>query len=131
MVINLVKVIKLMDMMIGDVKTELTEAEHEEEMAQKDYENLMAASQTTRATNAESITEKESASAEWTEKIENAKTEQASTTEALAKVKEYVAGLHSSCDFLVENYGARKEARTNEVEGLKNAKSVLAGANFS
>ena len=107
------------------------EGEHAEEMAQKDYENLMAASQKTRATNAESITEKESASAEWTEKIENAKTEQASTTEALAKLKEYIAGLHSSCDFLMENYGARKEARTNEVEGLKNAKSVLAGANFS
>merc|ERR1719305_128300 len=124
-------VINLMDMMIGDVKTDLTEGEHAEEMAQKDYENLMASSQKTRATNAESITEKESASAEWTEKIENAKTGQASTTEALAKVKEYIAGLHSSCDFLVENYGARKEARTNEIEGLKNAKSVLAGANFS
>ena len=124
-------VIALMDMMIGDVKTDLTEGEHAEEMAQKDYENLMSASQKTRATNAESITEKESASSEWMEKIENAKTDQASTTEALAKVKEYIAGLHSSCDFLIENYGARKEARTNEVEGLKNAKSVLAGANFS
>merc|ERR1719390_67707 len=106
-------VIKLMDMMIGDVKTDLTEGEHAEEMAQKDYENLMAASQKTRATNAESITEKECASAEWSEKIENSKTEQASTTEALAKVKEYIAGLHSSCDFLVENYDARKgRART-------------------
>merc|ERR1719301_224493 len=124
-------VIALMDMMISDLKTDLTEGEHAEEMAQKDYENLMSASQKTRATNAESITEKESASSEWMEKIENAKTEQASTTEALAKVKEYIAGLHSSCDFLIENYGARKEARTNEVEGLKNAKSVLAGANFS
>merc|ERR1719420_2105651 len=106
-------VIALMDMMIGDLKTDLTEGEHAEEMAQKDYENLMSASQKTRATNAESITEKESASAEWREKIEVAKTEQASTTEALAKVKEYIAGLHSSCDFLIENYGARKEARTN------------------
>ena len=26
----------------------------------------------------------------------------------------------------VENYGARKEARTNEIEGLKNAKAVPA-----
>merc|ERR1719263_830471 len=104
-------VIGLMDMMMGDLKTEHTEAEHAEEMAQKDYENLMAASQKSRATNAESITE----------------TESASTTEALAKLKEYIAGLHSSCDFLVENYESRKEARTNEVEGLKNAKSVLAG----
>merc|ERR1719359_1212857 len=118
-------------MMIGDVKTDLTEGEHAEEMAQKDYENLMAASQKTRATNAESITEKEIASAEWTEKIENAKTESASTTEALAKVKEYIAGLHSSCDFLIENFAARAEARTSEIEGLKNAKAVLSGANFS
>merc|ERR1719183_1974250 len=116
-------VIKLMDMMISDVKTDLTDSEHAEEMAQKDYENLMATSQKTHATNAESITEKESASAEWSEKIENAKTEQASTTDALAKLKEYIAGLHSSCDFLIENYGTRKEARTSEVEGLKNAKT--------
>jgi len=123
-------VIGLMDMMMTDLKTEHTEAEHAEEMAQKDYENLMAASQKTRTTNAESITEKESASATWTEKIENSKEEQASTTEALAKLAEYIAGLHGSCDFLVENYDARKEARTSEVEGLKNAKSVLSGANF-
>merc|ERR1719198_17129 len=33
------------------------EGEHVEEMAQKDYENLMSASQKSRATNAESITE--------------------------------------------------------------------------
>jgi hypothetical protein len=124
-------VIGLMDMMMGDLKTEITESEHAEEMAQKDYENLMAESQKSRATNAESITEKESASAEWTEKIENAKTEQASTTQALATLQEYIAGLHGTCDFLVENYAARKEARTNEVEGLKNAKSVLSGANFA
>merc|ERR1719258_427423 len=103
--------------MIGDVKTDLTEGEHAEEMAQKDYENLMAASQKSRATNAESITEKESASAEWSEKIEIAKTDSASTTQALATLKEYIAGLHSSCDFLVEEYETRKEARTNEIEG--------------
>merc|ERR1719473_1351857 len=124
-------VMQLMDMMAGDLKKDMSDGKHAEEMAQKDYENLMSASQKTRATNAESITEKESSSAEWAEKIENAKTEQASTTEALAKLKEYIAGLHSSCDFLVENYGARKEARTNEIEGLKNAKSVLSGASFS
>jgi len=91
----------------------------------------MATSQQSREKMAASITGKESASAEWGEKIENAKTDQASTTEALAKLKEYIAGLHASCDFLMESYDARKEARTNEIEGLKNAKSVLAGANFS
>ena len=86
-------VMQLMDNMVEELKTEHTESKHEEETAQKDYEDLMSASQKTRSKNAESITEKESAKSEWTEKIENAKTEHASTTEALAKLAEYIAGL--------------------------------------
>jgi len=121
-------VMGLMDMMLGDLKTDHSDSEHAEEMAQKDYENLMSASQKTRATNAKSITEKESAKAEWSEKIENSKTSQASTTDALMKLNEYISGLHASCDFLIDNYSMRKEARANESEGLKNAKAVLSGA---
>ena len=82
----------LMDNMVNDLKTEYTEAEHEEETAQKDYEDLMGASQKTRSSNAKSITEKESAKSEWTEKIENAKGEHASTAEALATLAEYISG---------------------------------------
>ena len=85
-------VMQLMDNMVEELKTEHTESKHEEETAQKDYEDLMAASQKSRTKNAESITEKESAKSEWSEKIENAKTESASTTEALAKLAEYIAG---------------------------------------
>jgi len=124
-------VMALMDKMTDELKTDLTDAEHAEEMAQKDYENLMGASQKSRASAAKSITEKESAKAEWSEKIENAKTEHASTTAALLALNEKIAGLHASCDFLTENASMRKDARTNEIEGLKNAKAVLSGANMS
>merc|ERR1719482_375728 len=124
-------VMALMDEMVNDLKSDLTDAKHAEETGQADYERLMEASQKTRSANAKSITEKEGAKADWQEKIENAKTEEASTKEALLKIGEYISGLHGSCDFLVENYGMRKEARTNEIEGLKNAKAVLSGANFS
>merc|ERR1719199_547613 len=123
-------VIALMDMMIKDLKTDHTEAKRAEETAQKDYETLMATSQESREKMAACITSKESSSAEWTEKIENAKTDQASTTEALGKLNELIAGLHAECDFLIANYDTRKEARTNEIEGLKNAKAVLSGASF-
>merc|ERR1719482_2027534 len=124
-------VMALMDQMINDLKSDMTESKHDEETAQADYERLMKASQETRAANADSITQKEADKASWEEKIESAKEEQMSSMDALEKVHEYIAGLHSSCDFLVENYDLRKTARTNEIEGLKNAKSVLAGANFS
>jgi hypothetical protein len=123
-------VIGLMDMMVDDLKRDHTEAKHAEETAQKDYERLMSTSQKSREQMAKSITEKESADAEYMEKLENAKTDQASTTDALQKLHEFIAGLHADCDFLVENYDVRKEARTNEVEGLKNAKAVLSGASF-
>merc|ERR1719352_732094 len=124
-------VMALMDQMVDDLKSDMTEAKHAEETAQADYERLMKASQETRAANAKSITEKEGAKAGWQEKIETAKEDQASTKDQLLKIGEYISGLHGSCDFLVENYDLRKEARTNEIEGLKNAKAVLSGANFS
>ena len=44
---------------------------------------------------------------------------------------EYIHGLHSECDWLVENYDNRKTARAGEVDSLNNAKAVLAGADFS
>merc|ERR1719408_243958 len=35
------------------------------------------------------------------------------------------------CDFLIQNFDKRKEARTNEIEAIKKAKAVLASADFS
>merc|ERR1719473_1542936 len=124
-------VMALMDQMVNDLKSDMTDAKHAEETAQSDYERLMQASQETRAANAKSITQKESDKATWQEKIETAKEDQMSNLDGLEKVNEYIAGLHSSCDFLVDNYDLRKTARTNEIEGLKNAKAVLSGASFS
>jgi len=124
-------VLALMDMMIEDLKKDRTEQEYAEKTAQKDYETLMSQSQKTREDKSASITEKEDSKATWGEKLEAAKAEEASTKDSLMKIGELIQGLHAKCDFLLQNYDARKEARTNEIEGLKNAKAVLAGANFS
>ena len=48
----------------------------------------------------------------------------------LGSLKQTMAQIHADCDFLIENYDLRKAARSNEIEGLANAKSVLSGANF-
>merc|ERR1719353_1255773 len=52
-------VIGLMDMLLKELQDGITEAEHEEETAQKDYERLMSDSQASRAKMADSITTKE------------------------------------------------------------------------
>merc|ERR1719217_1614366 len=124
-------VIALMDMLLKELQDGITEAEHEEETAQKDYERLMSDSQASRATMADSITTKEAAKAELDSKIVATKEKKASLETELANIKQYLVQLHADCDFIIENFDMRKAARENEVEGLKNAKSVLSGANFS
>merc|ERR1719171_1323698 len=123
-------VIALMDMLLKELQDGITEAEHEEKTAQSDYERLMSESQKSRATMVESITSKEVAKADLDTKIEATKEKKSSEEAQLESLKQTIAQLHADCDFLIENYDLRKAARANEVEGLKNAKSVLSGANF-
>jgi septal ring factor EnvC (AmiA/AmiB activator) len=123
-------VIALMDMLLKELQDGITEAENEEKTAQKDYERLMVESKESRASMSESITSKEVAKADLDTKIEATKEKKTSQETQLSSLKQTMAQLHADCDFLVENYDLRKAARENEVEGLKNAKSVLSGASF-
>merc|ERR1719353_2690655 len=123
-------VIALMDMLLKELQDGIVEAENEEKTAQTDYERLMSESQASRATMVESITSKEVAKADLDTKIEATKEKKTSEEAQLASIKQTLAQLHADCDFLIENYDLRKAARENEVEGLKNAKSVLSGASF-
>merc|ERR550514_47915 len=97
-------VLSLMDMLIKELQDEITEATHEEETAQKDYETLMSESQASRSKKAESITSKEAAKADLDVKTENTKEAKASQEAELMNTNEYIAQLHGSCDFLVQNY---------------------------
>merc|ERR1719271_595071 len=54
----------------------------------------------------------------------------ASETE-LKAVKDYIQTLHNDCDFLLEYYTERKEARAGEIDAIGKAKAVLSGADFS
>merc|ERR550537_1858905 len=102
--------------------------EFEEKTAQKDYAELMSDSQATRAGDVKALTTKESAKAETEAKLMTAKETRSATSTDLKQVQTVIADLHASCDFIMQNFDLRKEARTNEIEGLKNAKAVLAGA---
>merc|ERR1719324_887303 len=94
-------VIAMIDTMIGDLTKEMTEAKTEE-------------------ANAELEAEKEASTEE-----------KAATTKTLMATLEHIQALHAECDWLLQYYEVRKEARAGEVESLKTAKSVLSGADFS
>merc|ERR1719380_450693 len=89
---------------------------------------LMEDCQASRAQYSKSLTDKEAAKAEVLEKKASAKEKELNDFKDLDNIGKYVGQLHVKCDFILENYDVRKEARAAEVEGLKNAKAVLAGA---
>jgi len=120
----------LMDMLVGELKSDMAEAKHDEQMAQKEYDELMVDSKDTRKQNAKSIVDKQATKANLEGKLEETKEKLAMTSEELMNVSTQLGDLHSSCDFIMQNFDLRREARNNEVESLKNAKAVLAGANF-
>jgi len=124
-------VIALIENLQKELKADGTEAKHDEETSQKDYERLMTDSQENRAQLADSITNKEAAKADLDEKAESTKELKRSQEAELMNTQGYISQLHSSCDFLVANYDLRKAARGNEIESLANAKAVLSGAGFS
>lgn len=123
-------VMNLMDTIINDTKMAQKDAEYAEKTAQDDYADLMAESQESRAASAKALTDKTAAKAELEEKLVVGKETNTANYKELAAVGKLISDLHGSCDFIIENFEARKEARTTEIDSLKNAKAVLSGATF-
>jgi len=124
-------VIGMMDTIIKDLGSDMKDMEYEEKTATKDYAELMADSQATRAGDTKALTGKKSTKATTEDELMTTKEIRSATATDLKQVGTVIADLHAACDFIMQNFDLRKEARTNEIEGLKNAKAVLAGASFS
>jgi len=124
-------VVAMLDKLIAGLDKEMQEAEVSEKSAQENYQALMADSAAKRTADGASITEKEAAKADLGAELEAAKESKASTANAAMATEKYIASLHAECDWLVQYFDVRKEARTGEIESLANAKAVLSGADYS
>merc|ERR1719240_1490333 len=123
--------IALIDRLKNDLQKETQENEHDEEVAQKEYEEFMTDSALKRQADSKSITEKEAQKAELEADLMAAKDQKETSEKELLATHEYIAQLHGSCDFLIQNFELRKEARANEKDALERAKAVLSGADYS
>merc|ERR1719502_2111677 len=124
-------VIAMMDMMIADLDKEITEIEVEEKEAQKEYEQFIADSASKRALDSKAIADKESAKADTEAKLLKDEEEKTATMKEAMATHVYLAEVHADCDWLLSNFGTRKEARAGEVDALTKAKAVLSGADYS
>merc|ERR1712050_307851 len=124
-------VIAMIDLLIKDLAKEMTEAETEEKDAQSDYEQMMSDSAAKRTVDSKSLTEKGSAKADTEAKLQALASVKESSGKELMATMKYISSLHAECDWLLQYFDVRKEARAGEVESLKNAKAVLSGADYA
>merc|ERR1719443_700546 len=121
----------MMDMMIKDIDTEMKESEYGEKDAQKEYEQMMKDSAEKRAEDSKAMTDKQSALAQVEGELEQHKSDKMSTGKQLQETMLYTARLHGDCDFLIQNYDARKAAREDEMASIRDAEDTLKGAEYS
>jgi septal ring factor EnvC (AmiA/AmiB activator) len=124
-------VIAMIDLLKGDLAKENLELEMTEKNAQEDYEKFMADAAAKRAEDSKSITDKEASKAQIQDEVQgNTEAMKAKKVE-LMETGKYLAGLHAECDWLLQYFDLRKEARANEMSALGKAKDVLQGANYA
>jgi len=124
-------VMAMMDLLIKDLDKEMTQATAEEKDGQADYEQSMKDSAEKRATDSKALTEKNSAKANMEAELQAHQDSKTSTSKELGATVQYIGQLHAECDWLVQYYDIRKEARSSEIDALGKAKAVLSGADFS
>merc|ERR1740120_204264 len=121
----------MIDLLVKDLDKEMAESETSEKDAQADYETLMKDSAAKRTADSGLLTEKTSAKASLEADLQEHSAALSSGKGELAGTLEYIGSLHAECDWLLQYFDVRKEARASEAEALQNAKAVLSGADYS
>jgi len=124
-------VISMLNLLIKDLDKEMTEADTTEKNSQADYKMMMGDSTAKRSADSKSLSGKVGTLAETEGLLESHKEDQRSSGRDLLALTKYISSLHSECDWLLQYYDVRKEARASEVDSLVRAKAVLSGAGFA
>merc|ERR1712087_1086719 len=124
-------VIAMIDLLIADLEKEMTTAKTDEKNAQVEYEQMTKDAAEKRTTDSQSLSDKGSAKADLQSDLQAHKDEHAGAVKELMAVEKHIASLHAECDWLVQYFDVRKEARSGEIESLTKAKAVLNGADYS
>merc|ERR1719171_1105288 len=121
-------IIAMMSQMAKDVEMDTTEAKHDEEDAQKDYTETMKEAATKRSDDSKLIVQKEGAKSSLAEELATARELLNSKREQLNIAGDKLNDFHIQCDVFLSEFDEVKASRAKEMDGLKESKSVLAGA---
>jgi hypothetical protein len=123
-------VMGMIQTIINDAKTMEAEVIRAEEDAQKAYEDFVKDSNASIQEKTKTQVNKTEERAKAEEDLNQATQDKENALLELEQLSNYNGELHSSCDFIMKNFEIRQTARDEEIEALKQAKSILSGAKF-
>jgi hypothetical protein len=115
---------------INDAKKMEADATRAEAEAQAAYEDLVKDTNSSIEEKTKSQVNKTEERAKAEENLQQAITDKEAALLELEELSNYNAELHQNCDFIMKNFEIRQTARDEEIEALKQAKSILSGAKF-
>merc|ERR1712166_1213198 len=123
-------VMGMIQQIINDAKAMEAEVIRAEEDAQKAYEDFVKETNASIETKTKEIINKSEEKAKSETDLTQANADKDAVMLELEQLSNYNAELHQSCDFVMKNFEIRQTARDEEIEALKQAKSILSGAKF-
>jgi len=123
-------VMGMIQTIINDAKSMEAEVIRAEEDAQKAYEDFVKDSNASIEEKTKTQVNKTEERAKAEEDLNQATQDKENALLELEQLSNYNGELHQSCDFIMKNFEIRQTARDEEIEALKQAKSILSGAKF-
>merc|ERR1719482_2190422 len=123
-------VLGMIRMCIADAERLQQETLDAEQTQQTDYEKLVKDAAAEIAADNTAINDKTGERAQAEVDKNEASTGLEAATAAMADLEQYATGVHASCDFVLNNFDIRQQARAEEIDALEDAKAILSGADF-
>jgi len=121
-------VMSMIEKLIMEAKGLQKESQQGESEDQAQYEALVADTNASVKALQKLVVTKTGEKAEATKENIETGADLKSTEADIEGLGKYDADLHGECDYLLNNFGVRQDARQQEIEALQQAKSILSGA---
>jgi len=121
-------VISLIEKLVYDAKEIMGESKKAESEAQAAYEELVADTNDSTKSLTKTVLTKTDVKVEAKKDLMQKNLDLKETGKELERLAATDGDLHKDCDYVLKNFGVRQQARSEEIESLKQAKSILSGA---
>merc|ERR1719253_711455 len=121
------RVVAMLEEILADTRKTEDQAMASEADSQSAYENFMKDSNKSILKTNQAISDMTGARATAKEELSMAKTDFTQTMTELEGLNDTNGDLHKSCDYVLKNFDARQQARSAEMEALREAKNILSG----